>query len=464
MARIAVVDIGKTTAKLAVIDTASGATLETIGQPNRPLPGPPYPQADVARLWLLILGGLARLGRAHRIDGIAVTTHGATAALVHGEDLALPVLDYEYGGPDSLADAYDAARPAFVESLSPRLPAGLNLGAQLFWQARAFPEAFARTEAILTYPQFWAWRLSGVAASEVTSLGCHTDLWNPAAGRLSSLVEREGWTGRFPPLRRAAEAIGGLRPEVAAATGLPASTPVACGIHDSNASLLPWLRRFEPPFTVVSSGTWTVVMTVGGGLDGLDPGRDSLANVDAFGRPVPTARFMGGREYALLLGEEPVQATPADVARVIARKVFALPPVVPAVGPFQHGPGGWAGDPARLDPGERSAAADLYLALCTRACLGLAGLGRAIVIEGPLARNPVYCGLVAALTGRPVHPSPDATGTAIGAAMLLADAPAAAALPPAIAPLRPRGLGGYAERWLARSSAVARDHRLSGAD
>jgi L-fuculokinase len=31
------------------------------------------------------------------------------------------------------------------------------------------------------YPQYWAWRLCGAAASEATSLGCHTDLWHPVA-------------------------------------------------------------------------------------------------------------------------------------------------------------------------------------------------------------------------------------------------------------------------------------------
>ena len=59
-------------------------------------------------------------------------------------DLALPVLDYEHDGPEQLAADYDAARPPFAETGTPRLPIGLNLGAQLFWQARAFPEAFAR--------------------------------------------------------------------------------------------------------------------------------------------------------------------------------------------------------------------------------------------------------------------------------------------------------------------------------
>ena len=32
------------------------------------------------------------------------------------------------------------------------------------------------------YPQYWAYRLTGVLANEVTSLGCHTDLWNYRAG------------------------------------------------------------------------------------------------------------------------------------------------------------------------------------------------------------------------------------------------------------------------------------------
>ncbi len=62
---------------------------------------------------------------------------------------------------------------------SPTLPMGLNLGAQIHWQARRFPDAFAKTRHILMYPQYWAFRLTGVAASEATSLGCHTDLWAP---------------------------------------------------------------------------------------------------------------------------------------------------------------------------------------------------------------------------------------------------------------------------------------------
>ncbi len=52
-------------------------------------------------------------------------------------ELALPVLDYEFDGPDRLCrrPMTRCARP-FAETGTPRLPVGLNLGAQLFWQAK----------------------------------------------------------------------------------------------------------------------------------------------------------------------------------------------------------------------------------------------------------------------------------------------------------------------------------------
>ena len=47
----------------------------------------------------------------------------------------------------------------------------------------------------------------------------------------------------------------------------------------------------------------------------------------------------------------------------------------------------------------------------------------------------------------PVHPSPDATGTAAGAASLFAGTAEAGALPATAAPLDLPGLAALAERW-----------------
>jgi sugar (pentulose or hexulose) kinase len=252
---VAVVDIGKTNAKVALVDLDAMAEIAVRKTPNRPAAGGLYPHHDVDAIWSFILGGIA-LGRELKVDAISVTTHGATAALLDPSGrLALPVLDYEHDGPSAVRNDYDAVRPDFDETGSPPLPLGLNLGAQLFWQSRAFPDRFAEVACILMYPQYWAWKLCGVAANEVTSLGCHTDLWNPRSGDFSSLADQMGWRSLFAPVRPATAALGPIRPELAAETGLDPSTPVFCGIHDSNASLLPHLLSRRSPFSVFSTGT-----------------------------------------------------------------------------------------------------------------------------------------------------------------------------------------------------------------
>ena len=148
--------------------------------------------------------------------------------------------------PQAIRDAYDVLRPPFAKTGSPRLSMGLNLGAQLHYQQTAFPAAFAKVAAILTYPQYWAARLTGVTANEVTSLGCHTDLWNPQTGTYSALVDTLGIRPLMAPTRPAFDALGPLLPEIAAMIGT--SVPVYCGIHDSNASLLPHLVDRADPF------------------------------------------------------------------------------------------------------------------------------------------------------------------------------------------------------------------------
>lgn len=443
---IAVVDIGKTNAKVVLIDALSGQQVAAHSTPNTVRQDGPYPHADVERLWGFITENLSALHKAHRVDGISITTHGATAALIDGDGLVLPVLDYEFVGPEETAAAYALARPDFRESLSPRLPNGLNLGAQIFWQSRRFPEAFARVSAILAYPQYWAWRLTGRMASEVTSLGCHTDLWAPEQASFSRLVVDEGWLGLFPPVVPAASVLGPVEPQLAAQLGLSAGTPVTCGIHDSNASLLPHLGRHEESFTVVSSGTWTIVMSVGGSTAGLDPNRDSLANVDAFGRPVPTARFMGGREFDLLV---PAYAEPsaADIDHVLANRIMALPSFIPGVGPHGGHEGRWSVDPSSLTPGQRTAAASFYLALMTQSCLSLCGLGQMIVLEGPVARNRLYAGALARLTGVPVQLSGDSTGTSLGASLLFGSRSEPASEGTSVAGITHPLLEPYARAW-----------------
>ncbi len=417
---VAVIDIGKTNVKLALIELESLAEVAVLTQSNPVLPGPPYPHFDVECLWNFIVTGLSQFQIMETISAITVTTHGASAVLLDGEGrLAAPILDYEHDGPDGLAAKYDDVRPDFEESGSPRLPVGLNLGAQIFWLFETFPDTKAKTRFVVTYPQYWVARLTGIVRNEVTSLGCHTDLWCPKKGCYSTMVDRLGWLALMPRLCRPNECIGPIHTAVAEQTGLSKQTSVYGGIHDSNASLYPHLLNRASPFSVVSTGTWVVCMAIGGKPVTLDPTRDTLINVNGFGQPVLSSRFMGGREFEMLMGEKSQLFQLDEVKRVLEEKLMLMPSVEPGSGPYQGRKHRWIEGQQTWSDGERFVAASFYLALMTATCLDLIGAAGETIVEGPFSKNALFCDMLAAATGGQVIAT-SGTGTSAGAALLTA--------------------------------------------
>lgn len=454
VSRIAVIDIGKTNAKVVVLDARSSTELASRRAPNRSIDSAPYLHFDTEALWAFIAGALRELAVNPGYDVISITTHGASLVLLDADGaLALPMIDYEAIYPEAIRAAYAELRPPFSETFSPSLPGGLNAGAQVHYQQTVFPEEFARVATIITYPQYWAFRLTGVAANEKTSLGCHTDLWNIAGNCYSSLVDRLGIRGLMAPIASAFDCLGQTTEAVSAELGLARPISVHCGIHDSNASLLPHVVSRKAPFSVASTGTWVISFAVGGSIAGLDTARDTLVNLDAYGRPVPSARFMGGREYELLTAnlapaseEEIEEALP----RVLSAGAMLLPSVCGGSGPFPHNKMRWINEPT--DPAVRHAAISLYLALMTATCFDLLSAAGSTVVEGPFGRNCLYLQALAAVTGRPVIIVDGSvpTGTAEGAALLTGMEPP---------PVRDRmfeptlDLAGYPAEWL-RQTAI----------
>jgi len=447
--RIAVLDIGKTNAKVVVLDAETGAEIAAAKMANTVLKDGIYPHYDVEALWSFMLDAFRRFAREPGFEAISITTHGASAALLAADaTLAMPVIDYEHEYPQAIRDAYTALRPPFSETYSPRQTMGLNIGAQLHYQKTAFPDDFAKVAAIVTYPQYWAARLTGVAANEATSLGCHTDLWNPKTGQYSTLVDTLGIRDLMAPIRSAFDTLGLLLPEIAEEIGI--SVPVYCGIHDSNASLLPHLVAREAPFAVVSTGTWVVNFGVAGDLEHLDAKRDALANVDAYGRAVPSSRFMGGREFEILsaeIGKVSEDDAIAALPSVVSGKIMLLPNVAPGSGPFPGRERQWINADA-ASPAERNAAACLYLALMSQACLDLIGAKGPVIVEGPFSTNGLYLKLVAALTQRVVIALPGSTGTSQGASLLTGVKPAPTK-ETRFAPSDIAGLAVYRTAWYA---------------
>jgi sugar (pentulose or hexulose) kinase len=442
----AVLDIGKTNVKVATF-AGDGSLLWERTTPNRVVPGPPYPHADVEAIWDFLIAALTEANRANEIATIVATTHGCAAALVDDSGLVLPVMDYEFAGIEEIEPSYARLRPPFSQTFSPPLPGGLNLARQLAWQRERCAGAFARATHLLTYPQYWAWRLSGVAAAEVTSLGAHSDLWLPLEGRVSSVVAALDLRERIPPMQPAYRRLAPVKSDIAAAAALRPDVGVLCGVHDSNASLLPHLASRTAPFTIVSTGTWVILMAPGLAIERLDPADDTLANVDVEGRPVATARFMGGREYGSIAGA-PASPDAASLSRVIASGAMALPCLAGQGGPFPHRKGEIRGQTA---PADRPALATLYLALMTDLMLTRLGATAGdLIVEGSFATNLAYCGALAALRpGQQVYAGSDAAGTARGAA-LLAQWPPRDLRAPTLIPTPPstvNGLQAYRRDW-----------------
>lgn len=414
---IAVIDIGKTNIKVVLVDLLAMREIAARRAANRVRMDGPYPHFDDRAIWDFIQQSLRELRGEGRIDAITVTAHGASGALLKGDgELALPILDYEFGGPDALAVEYDAIRPPFAETGSPRMPGGLNFGAQLFWQQTMFPREFADAASIVTLPQYWTQRLSGVVSCDLSSIGAHTDLWNPSDGAFSSLVDRLGWRRLIAPVHKASDTIGTLKQELAESLGLAPGTPVHCGIHDSNAALLPHLLARAAPFSVVSTGTWVICMAIGGAPVVLDPTRDTLLTVNALGAPVPTAHYMGGREYASLALEMSEDWTEADVASVVEVQRLLLPTLHPEAGPYIGRRAEWLRCEG-LTPQQRCVVVSFYVALMTAVSLELIGASGDTIVEGPFAANILFLGMLAAATGRDVIANESSFGTSIGAAL-----------------------------------------------
>jgi sugar (pentulose or hexulose) kinase len=460
-----VLDVGKTHSKATLWDE-SGHCIAQRTHTNQRLTVKASLTLDVSGIEQWLAGVLAQYATLGPVRAIVPVAHGAGVALLNRDRLQCAPLDYEWIGVAADRAAYDAQRDPFALTGSPRLPAGLNLGMQLHWlessQSADFPSG-----TLVPWAQYWAWVLCGVAASEVTSLGCHSDLWRPYQSVPSALAVHRGWADRLAPLTPANQVLGTLRPEWAVRTGLSPRVEVYCGLHDSNAALLD-ARTHQAmqgeDSTVLSTGTWFVAMRTPRRaekslLESLPEQRDCLVNVDVGGAPVPSSRFMGGREIEILAGTGSAVDSPqerrayrSELIRAIQQGEMILPAGVHGVGPYPNAKR--PGRP-RLETAHPLAHAHLYAALLADVSLDLIGSRGTLLIEGRFAAAPGFVQALASL--RPstqVLIGGDENGVARGA-LRLANAECPASAPPLQATPLAVDIRPYRERWREAAERMA---------
>jgi sugar (pentulose or hexulose) kinase len=450
-----VLDVGKTHSKATLWNDAGDCIARRVRSNPRVNIGESL-TLDTAGIERWLRGVLSEFARLGAVTAIVPIAHGAAAALIAKGQLQTAPLDYEWPGVSADRIAYDRQRDAFLATGSPALPGGLNIGMQLHW-LESQRAADTRRGEIVPWAQYWAWLLCGVTASEITSLGCHTDLWRPYDRAPSNLAVCRGWAERFARLVPANSVLGTLKPEWVEATGLSPRVQVYCGMHDSNAALL--AARSHPQLaghdvTVLSTGTWFVAMRTPAAGDAraalLPEARDCLVNVDVAGAPIPSSRFMGGREIEMLAGAD-VTDSAVDASRVssaikaVEAGEMIIPPCVPGVGPFPAANSRIRAP--RQNSSDPMAVAHLYAAMVADVSLDLIGSKDTLLIDGRFAAAPVFAQALANLRAATiVLISSDEDGVAHGALRLANAGQTGSAPLRRVAPLAV-DMSDYRARW-----------------
>ena len=288
-----VLDIGKTNVKLVFLDQKGHffkeiKTKQTLKFYKKKIS---YLNSEKIINWLLL--NLNKFSAVYNFKKFVCTTHGGTVAFInHHDQEILASTDYEYKY-DKFSKDFRNLAPSFKTSLTPHLEGGLNVGQQIYYLKRIFPEIIKNTKFILSYPQYITWKLTGNYSSEISYIGCHSFLWNFKKNNYSSLVRKLKITKKFPKFNKAWEKIGNLLIK-------DCKINVLNGVHDSNASYLYFKNSALKKFTLVSTGTWYIIFNQSTKISKLNPKLDMLSSIDVFGNHVPTMRFMGGREYDTL--------------------------------------------------------------------------------------------------------------------------------------------------------------------
>jgi len=231
-------------------------------------------------------------------------------------------------------------------------------------------------------------------------------------------------------------------------TGLDRDTVVTMGIHDSNASLLPYLIKVDEDFVLNSTGTWCVLMHP---MKKVEWGSGDLGNVvffnlDAFSHPVKTTIFCGGMEFDVYTelfkkiggGEINTTFDRELYQRLIREKqLFILPEVLKGSGQFSGSlarvvQGNTVYPLSSIQTGEEIppffkdnktslAVLELSLLIQTKVAMERAGYkpGMSLFIEGGFRKNEAYGSLLSSLfpTSAISHTSME-EATAFGAAIL----------------------------------------------
>jgi sugar (pentulose or hexulose) kinase len=219
------------------------------------------------------------------------------ASFVHIDEQGQPVTPlYNYlkpfpaGVSEIFYRQYGGAGEISLTTASPVL-GNLNSGMQLYLLQKSKPEFFGKIKYSLHLPQYISWLVTGIPFAEITSIGCHTLLWNYTTNNYHEWVYAENIAGKFPPLFPSDAAIDISVPGKKMQSGI--------GLHDSSSALVPYRTCFTEPFILISTGTWCISLNAFNDdpLTKEELAQDCLCYMGHDGHPVKASRLFAGYEH-----------------------------------------------------------------------------------------------------------------------------------------------------------------------
>ncbi len=290
---VLVFDIGKTNKKMLLFDKSLEILHEEEVIFEEILDDDDFACDDIEQIESWILDGCNRFinDDNYHVRGINFTTYGATLIYLdsHGNRLT-PVYNYLKPMPEGITGplyrAYGGEAEFCRNTASPALGM-LNSGFQALWLKEKKPEIFNKVKTILHFPQYLSFLLTGEIASEHTSIGCHTALWDFDRMAYHPWTKQLGDTLPVPLSVETTYPTQKSRKEI----------PVGIGIHDSSSSLVPYFMNSGEAFILVSTGTWCISMNPFN-AEPLTPEqlqKDCLAYMSIQQKPVKSSRLFMGR-------------------------------------------------------------------------------------------------------------------------------------------------------------------------
>ena len=291
---IAIFDIGKTNKKFFLLDIAYQIVMEksAIFPEIKDEDGDACEDINALSNWIIKTFTDVLTAKKYNVKAVNFSAYGASFVYVDNNGkVAAPLYNYLKRYPLKLKNAfyrkYGGAGKLSCETASPDL-GSLNSGLQLYRLMIEKPAVYKKIKYALHLPQYISYLITGKMVSDITSVGCHTLLWNFEKNNYHRWVKEEGIEKKLPPIYPSHKIFN----IVFKSKKLKAGS----GLHDSSAALMPYLAVFKEPFVLISTGTWCISLNPFNKtpLTKEELKRDCLCYLDYNGAPVKAARLFAG--------------------------------------------------------------------------------------------------------------------------------------------------------------------------